>query len=81
MNKDKIIIQMVWGGLLVLAGIGVFIRIPQVMPQIEKMGSFSSMMVFVYFCFYLLGILLIGGGAKKLYDNYHKFQNNDQNSN
>ncbi|QTA80451.1 Uncharacterized protein dnl_27550 [Desulfonema limicola] len=81
MNKDKIIIQMVWGILLVLAGIGVFIRIPQVMPQIEKMGSFSSMMVFVYFCFYLLGILLIGGGAKKLYDNYHKFQNNDQNSN
>jgi len=81
MNKDKFIIQMVWGVLLVLAGAGVFIRIPHVMPQVEKMGSFSSMMVFVYFCFYLLGILLIGGGAKKLYDNYHKFQNNDQNNN
>ncbi|MDM8536610.1 hypothetical protein QUF70_07650 [Desulfobacterales bacterium HSG17] len=81
MNKDKFIIQMVWGVMLVLAGIGVFIEIPQKMPQIEKMGSFSSMMVFVYFCFYLLGVLLIGGGAKKLYDNYHKFQNNDQNSN
>lgn len=81
MNKDKIKMQMVWGTLLILAGIGVFIRIPQVMPQIEKIEGFSSMMIFVYFCFYLLGILLIGGGAKKLYDNYHKFQDNDPDSN
>ena len=67
MNKNTI--QFIWGGLLILAGIGVFFRIPQVMPQIEKIEYFSS--AFVRFCFYLLGILLIGGGAKKIYVYYY----------
>ena len=72
MGKNTATIQIVWGILLVLAGIGVFYRIPQVMPQIEKIGQFSSAMFFIRFCFYLLGLLLIGGGLKKVYDNYAK---------
>ena len=63
-------IQIVWGVVLVLAGIGVFFRIPQVMPKIEKIEQFSSILFFIRFCFYFLGVLLIGGGAKKIYDNY-----------
>ena len=73
MNKNTI--QFIWGCLLILAGIGVFFRIPQVMPQIEKIEYFSS--AFVRFCFYLLGILLIGGGAKKIYDYYYKSEDKD----
>jgi len=72
MGKNRATIQFAWGILLVLAGIGVFYRIPQVMPQIEKIGQFSSVMFFIRFCFYLLGILLIGGGVRKVYHNYSK---------
>lgn len=71
-DKNKLFVQMIWGVVLVLAGIGVFFRIPQVMPRIEKMEQFSSAIFFIRFCFYFLGILLVGGGSKKIYDNYRK---------
>ena len=74
LDKNKIVIQIIWGVVLVLAGIGVFFRIPQVMPKIEKIEYFSSVMFFVRFCFYLLGILLVGGGSKKIYNNYLKLK-------
>ena len=69
---------MAWGAVLVFAGIGVFFRIPQVIEQVKDIEQFSSVMFFIRFCFYLLGILLIGGGAKKLFDNFKKLE--DQNS-
>jgi len=72
MEKNKIIMQLIWGVALVLAGIGVFFRIPQVMPQIESIPHFASVKYFIRFCFYLLGLLLIGGGGKKLLTNYRK---------
>ena len=68
-NKNKKTIQKVWGLLLTLAGIGVFFRIPQVMPQIESIKQFSSVLPFIKFCFYTMGVFLILGGGKKLYDN------------
>lgn len=57
---------MIWAIALILAGIGVFYRIPQVMQQLEHIKQFSSEKYFIRFCFYLLGFLLIGGGLKKL---------------
>ena len=69
MEKNKIHFQLVWGILLLLAGVGVFFRIPQVMPQIKTIESFSSIIGFIYFCFYMLGFLLILGGAQKIYAN------------
>ena len=77
MEKDKNKIQLIWGILLVLAGIGVFYRIPQVWPQIEKIEFFSSVLPFIRFCFYLIGIMLIGGGSKKIYENYFKPPSDD----
>lgn len=65
---------MIWGVALTLAGIGVFFRIPQVMPKIEKIQYFASAMYFIRFCFYLLGVLLVWGGTKKLYENYRKLK-------
>ncbi|MFO7748507.1 MAG: hypothetical protein R6V54_00285 [Desulfobacteraceae bacterium] len=67
MDKKKI--QVIWGTALVFAGFGVFYRIPQVMPKIETMEGFSGASGFITFCFYFLGVLLIYGGGKKLYDN------------
>ena len=69
MEKNKIHFQLIWGILLLLAGVGVFFRIPQVMPQIKTIETFASIIGFIYFCFYLLGFLLILGGAKKIYAN------------
>jgi hypothetical protein len=70
---------MVWGVLLVLAGIGVFFRVPQVMPQVKTIEYFAGISGFVYFCFYLIGFLLILGGSQKIYKHYRKL--NQQNSN
>ncbi len=81
MDKNKIVFQLVWGALLALAGIGVFFRIPQVMPKIKTIEYFSSAIGFIYVCFYLLGFLLIFGGGRKIYENYRKLKNQTGNNN
>lgn len=80
MNKDKTTIQLAWGIALVLAGIGVFYRIPEAMVRIEKIGQFSSVIFFIRFCFYFMGLMLIGGGIKKVYNNYGKSEGKDPES-
>ena len=72
MAKNRSSIQLVWGVVLVLAGIGVFIRIPQVMPKIEQIQQFVSVTFYIRFCFYFIGIILIGGGSRKIFLNYPK---------
>lgn len=69
-NRNKTAIQLIYGIALVLVGVGVFIRIPQVMPKIAEIEQFAPVMFFIRFCFYLMGILLIGGGSKKIYRYY-----------
>lgn len=61
---------MIWGAALVLAGIGVVFRIPQVLPKVFKIEQFSALKGFIYFCFYFMALVLIGGGIKKIYRNY-----------
>ena len=77
MDKNKIYFQIAWGILLVLSGAGVFYRIPQVMPKIKTIEYFASVIGFIYFSFYLLGCLLIIGGAKKIFVNYKKLKHQD----
>ena len=79
MDQKKIIIQMIWGIALVLAGIGVIFRIPQVLPQILKIEQFASIKGFLYFCFYFMAVILVGGGVKKIYHNYRELQRNRSN--
>ena len=81
MDKNKIHFQLVWGALLVLAGIGVFFRIPQVMPKIKTIEYFSSAIWFIYICFYLLGFLLILGGGRKIYEHYRTLKGDDAGKN
>ena len=73
MTKEKLMIHFVWGTALLLAGIGVFFRIPQVMPEIKSIPQFADVIGFIYFCFYLLGALLVGGGIKKLIQTYKRY--------
>jgi hypothetical protein len=65
-------LQLVWGVLLVTAGVGLFFRIPEVIPQVRQIEYFAGVMPFIYFCFYFIAVFLIGGGAKKIYANYKK---------
>jgi len=66
--------QLLWGVALFAAGIGVFFRIPQVMPQLAAIDAFKSSMGFVRGSFYLLGILLVMGGGRKLIQQYRRFK-------
>jgi hypothetical protein len=72
--------QLVWGIVLVLAGLGVFYRIPQVMPRVREITYFSGIMPFIYFCFYLMGAILVGGGIKKIVDTCRRRDDDDQDS-
>jgi hypothetical protein len=66
--------QLIWGVALVLAGLGVFYRIPQVMPQIATIDTFAGALWIIRLCLYLMGIILIGGGAKKIIRHYRAFK-------
>ena len=74
MEKSKSHFQLVWGIVLVLAGVGVFFRIPQVMPKIKTIEYFASVIGFIYFCLYLLACLLIFGGARKIFEQARKLR-------
>ena len=80
MDEKKNYIQLIWGILLVLAGLGVFYRIPQVMPKVKSIEYFSSVIGFIYFCFYFLGFLLILGGGKKIYRHFTSLKRKDSNN-
>ncbi|MDM8549603.1 hypothetical protein QUF72_05980 [Desulfobacterales bacterium HSG2] len=78
MNRSWVVTQLIYGVALLLAGLGIFYMMPQKMSQMEAMEVTSFYMNFTRFCFYLIGVLLIGGGLKKIYDNYQKLENKDQ---
>ena len=61
------IFQTIWGVALFMMGIGIFFRVPYVMAQIADIEHFASVTIFIRVCFYIMGLLLIGGGIKKLY--------------
>jgi hypothetical protein len=67
MSDKKNNFQIVWGIALVMMGIMVLFRIPQVMPEIQKIETFASSIGFIKFCFYFMAVMLIAGGGKKLY--------------
>ncbi len=79
-ERQHTIFQIIWGGILFIAGVGVFFRIPQVMPRLAEIGSFSSATVFIRFCFYLIGCMLIGGGIMKICKNYKLLMGRDNDS-
>ena len=58
--------RLIWGLALVIVGIAVFFRIPQVMPRLAEMGQSAATIGFIRVCFYLMGVILIGGGVKNM---------------
>ena len=75
MNQNPNFLQLLWGAALTAAGIGVLVILPHRMEQIRALRQaepFSFDMLFLWFCFSLLGILLIGGGLRKVYHHFKK---------
>ncbi len=77
MDNGKNKFQLIWGIMLAAAGLGVFYRIPQVMPKIEQIRQFSSGLFFIRLCLYLIGILLLAGGSKKVIAFFRKPDKNN----
>jgi hypothetical protein len=70
-NDNKV--QLIWGIALVLMGVGVFFRVPVVIEQISETLDLNSGFYFFRFSFYLIAVILIGGGVKKI-QNYWPFK-------
>jgi hypothetical protein len=67
--------QLVWGLALVAAGVGVFIALPTRMAQIaalRRAEPHSLDMLFLWFCFGMLGVLLVAGGGRKIWAWFHR---------
>ena len=67
MDKKKLAFY--YGILLIAVGLGVFYRIPQVMPKVAEIELFSQKLGLVKFCFYTLGTLLVLAGGIRIYRN------------
>ena len=69
MNKKQF--QIVYGIVLVAVGIGVFLKVPYVMPKVVTINYFAGATLVIEFSFYFLGGLVVLAGAKKIF----KFMN------
>lgn len=63
--RTKNNVQIVWGTALILVGVAVFFRIPQVMPQLIEMGLSTAKVWLIRIGLFIMGFLLVGGGIKK----------------
>ena len=70
MDKSKAKYQLIWGILLTLMGLSLFIQVPQVMERIAQIEYYASISWFIRIIIYLIAVMLIGGGAKKIFDNF-----------
>jgi hypothetical protein len=74
MPKEKSNSQLIWGVAFTAMGFAVFFKIipDRIMPWLDVNAQASVLRPFVLFCFYFMGIMLVGGGLKKV---YHYFKN------
>jgi hypothetical protein len=70
--------QFIYGIALLFAGLGVLYRTPQVTCKIQSFEQFSDSIGFIYFCFYFIGIILIGGGLKKIWGGFKESKGEDR---
>lgn len=70
MGEKKQATQLVWGMLLVLVGVGVVFRANALKSEIDSIAGQPATAVFIRFCIYVMAILLVGGGIKKIRSYY-----------
>lgn len=64
-SQPKNHLQLVLAGVLMSVGVAVFLEIPRKMSQLEQLYQSSAKIWAYKICFYLVGILLVGGGIRK----------------
>ena len=71
--------QLAYGILLALAGAGVFIRIDVALERLAEFPAFQSgaTVVFARLSFFLMGVILLGGGIKKIIVQYNLLKKKD----
>lgn len=69
---DKQRLKFYYGIILIVVGIGVFIRVPHVIPQIETIEFFKNKIGIIKFCSYFVGFLLVLAGSIRVVKNYKK---------
>jgi hypothetical protein len=77
MDKNKL--RFIYGIILVAVGLGVFYRVPQVMPQLETIEFFAQKTLIVKIALYVLGLFLILAGGIRI-NKSRKSQKLDQGS-
>jgi uncharacterized membrane protein YidH (DUF202 family) len=70
MDKSKAIFQAIWGVLLLLMGVLLFFQVPQVMERIAQIEYYASIKWIIRIIVYVIAVILIGGGGKKIFENY-----------
>jgi hypothetical protein len=70
MDKNKATFQIIWGALLALMGIALIFRASYVMERIVEIEYYASIKWFIRIILYIVALMLIGGGSRKIYDNY-----------
>ena len=65
-KRNNTNLQLVWGAALTFMGVAVFFKVPQVVPRLEEMGQSEFTITFFRICMYIMGIILVGGGVRKL---------------
>ncbi len=56
-------------------GVAVFFKVPQVVPKLEEMGKSEFTITFFRICMYIMGIILVGGGVRKLIQHFKPEEN------
>jgi len=69
-NETNKSVRLLWAFALILMGLGVVFRVPVVVRKLVSDTGLESGIFFIYFSFYLIAIILIGGGIKKIYNYY-----------
>ena len=73
-------IQLFWGIAYILAGFSVFYNLHRRLPEIVEFSQSSGFIWSIRIAFYLVGIILIGGGIFKVLKHFkHKQADHSQN--
>ena len=76
MDKNKL--RFIYGIILVAVGLGVFYRVPQVMPQIESIEFFARNPIIVKIVLYILGLFLILAGGIRINASWKSWKAQDE---
>lgn len=67
---DKQNFRFYYGIIVAAVGLGVFYRTPQVIEQLSTHHFFSTKIMVLRICFYLLGVMLVVAGGIRIFKNY-----------